>query len=352
MAKSKTRFFLPLLFYIVIGGTAASIIYLATSQNPPTDVMGFEAIPTQNLIMIILGASIPILLLEYYIFAIPLAAGFLFINRIMRAASYEMNIMNIGREFSGRHMIRRAAAPALFSVAFSNNLFIRNFILDYVNIQVPVEGYAFLAEATISLMSALLFMPISLLIFMPTWVLNDSGIVTHLKEGKLTIRQCPDTQGVGRWVSNIFGGYALIQFPITMVTTHFYEPYIIGTNTLTETAMINVLLLTIGLPLFVMAFILPVIAFNERAQTKIRTKMAAISTRLGATIVRKERIEKAQRITREGILTEEGGREIVSTAKTMNVSKTEKEIVTSRKAIKKDDKQKMKKKDSFKKKKK
>ncbi|MFW9908549.1 MAG: hypothetical protein ACFFEF_08230 [Candidatus Thorarchaeota archaeon] len=337
MSVSKIRYFTPALFFVVIGGAAAFIIYLSTSHSPPVDFLSLTGIPMQNLIMIILGASIPVLILEYLIFAIPLAGGFLFINRVIKAASYEMNIMNIGREFSGRHMIRRTAAPALFSVAFSNNQMIRNFILGFVTITIPDE-YQFMPEATLALMSALVFMPIALLIFMPTWVLNDSGIVTHLKENKLSVRQCPDTQGVGRWVSAIFGGYALIAFPINMFTTHFYEPYVIPSLIPTAVDLVNIFLLTIGLPLFVMAFILPVVAFNERSQRRVRLRIAAIATRLGANIIRRERIEKAQRIVREGILTEEAGREIVSSAKIMNVArneKKEKEIVSSRKTISK-----------------
>ena len=84
--------------------------------------------------------------------------------------------------------------------------------------------------------------------------------------------------------------------------------------------------------------------------------MAAFASKLGSTIIRKERIEKAKRITREGILTEEGGQEIVSTAKTIQISKTDREVVSSRKtkstkkdSKKKDDKKKASKKKSSKK---
>ena len=352
MSNNRIRFFSPLLYFLVIGGTAAFIIWYATTSLPSTEVMILGDLPVSTFILILLLASIPILFIEYKLFAVPLAALFLLVNRFVKAASYEVNIMNIGRVFSGRHMIRRAAAPALFSIASSDML--RGLIVRFVYpsvtdiSQLPIGGLRYM---TLSLMGALLFMPIALLIFMPTWLLNDSGIVTHLRENKLTIRQCPDTQGVGRWLSGIFGGYALIAFPLTMFQNHLL-PHLVAGTLFEESNFINSLLLIAGLPLFVMAFIIPVILFNERSQSQIRRKMAAIATKMGATIVRKERIEKAQRITREGILTEEGGREIISTAKTVPVSRIEPEIVTSRKAIKKDSKQKSKKKDSSKKKKK
>ncbi|MFW9919952.1 MAG: hypothetical protein ACFFED_10150 [Candidatus Thorarchaeota archaeon] len=350
----RTRYATALLYFIVIGGTAAFIIWDQTRNLVPSglDVLFWQGIQLSDFILILLLASIPILFLEYMIFALPIAMGFLFTNRLIRAASYEMNIMNIGTVFEGRHMIRRAAAPALFSVASSDmmRVLIQPWVFpQYQNISEMVVGS--LDYATLSLMGALLFMPISLLLFMPTWILNDSGIVTHLKENKMAIRQCPDTQGVGRWVSGIFGGFALIAFPLTMFNTHFL-PHLLAGTLFADQNLLNALLLIMGLPLFVMAFILPVIMFNERNQVRIRTRMAAFATKLGSTIIRKERIEKAKRITREGILTEEGGQEIVSTAKTIQISKTEKNIVSSRKTIKKAEPKKDSKKSDTKKKKK
>lgn len=332
MAASKLRYFSPALFFILIGGVAGFIIWEQTGiLTETTDVMSILGFDLQTFIMILLVVSIPILFLEYRLLAVPIAAGFLFINRVIKAASYEMNIMNIGREFSGRHMVRRAAAPALFSVASSDmfRLIIKPVVFPGDIVAGSIEW------ATLSLMGALLFMPIALLIFMPTWVLNDTGIVTHLKENKMHLRMCPDTQGVGRWISNIFGGYALIAFPMTMFTTHLL-PHILAGTMLEGTNLLNALLLIVGLPVFVMAFIIPVVGINERSQTRIRKSVARIANTLGATIVKRAKVEKAQRIVKEGILTEEAGKEIVTTAKTMNVSKVkDREIVTSRKSTSK-----------------
>jgi hypothetical protein len=185
----------------------------------------------------------------------------------------------------------------------------------------PFPGDALMSQAALSLMSALIFMPIALLIFMPTWVLNDSGIVTHLKSSKMDVRQCPDTQGVGRWVSSIFGGYALIAFPITMFTTYIYDPYFVSGVTPTLPSLLGALTLVFGVPLFVMAFIVPVIVVNEHSQDKIRRKMGHLAIKLGAAIVEKEAIKKTTRLASEGILAEEGGKEILTSAKTVNLEK-------------------------------
>ncbi|RLI56082.1 MAG: hypothetical protein DRO87_08360 [Candidatus Thorarchaeota archaeon] len=129
-----------------------------------------------------------------------------------------------------------------------------------------------LVPIVISLMSSLVFMPIALLLFAPTWILNDAGVVTHLKSDTLDLRQCPDTQGVGRWIANMLGGYALLAFPITMFIVQFYEPIILPLlqdplSMTPDMVFYNAtvgFLRTFGLPFFVMAFILPVIMLSER----------------------------------------------------------------------------------------
>ena len=294
------------------------VILLATSPLPPGSVMSVMGMPTQNFIFLLLGISLPILAVEYYLFAVPLASMFLFANRAVKAASYEMNIMNIGPVFGGRHMIRRAAAPALFSVASSTML--SEVIRSFLGIA-AFPDTQLMDLAALSLMSALVVMPFALLIFMPTWVLNDSGIVTHLKSSKLEVRQCPDTQGVGRWVSSIFGGYALIAFPISMFTRFIYNPYI-GTGSIPDLlTLLEALTVVFGVPLFVMAFIVPIIVVNEHSQDRIRRSIGRLAIKLGATTVEKETIKKTTRVSGEGILAEEGGKEILTSAKTIDLEK-------------------------------
>jgi hypothetical protein len=117
-------------------------------------------------------------------------------------------------------------------------------------------------------MGALIIMPIALALFMPTWILNDAGIVTHLKEGQLNVRQCPDTEGVGRWYSSMLGGYSILAFPIAMASAHFIIPFVINNVQPTPDRLIISSLWTIGIPLLVMAFIIPVVLLNEAAQRR------------------------------------------------------------------------------------
>ncbi len=304
------RFVAPGFLFLAGFIVAFQLILMITESMPARD--WFPTAMSQSLgydIMWVVVIAIPILFLEYYIFAVPIAVLILLLTKVIKSKRYELNIMNISSHFGGTQMVRRAAIPALFSVAFAG--MIRPYLEDLVfglGFEPPAEIAAFY-PIVLSLMSSLLFMPIALLLFMPTWVLNDAGVVTHLKSDNLELRQCPDTQGVGRWISNMLGGYAILAFPITMFLAHFYEPLIVpllqGTIDLAVPAQANAFvfeavvgfLWTLGLPFFVMAFIIPVIIFNEGMQSRSTIRILRLAKRLGAKIVRKERIQEIKRPT-------------------------------------------------------
>ncbi|MDH4214642.1 MAG: hypothetical protein OEV85_12055 [Candidatus Thorarchaeota archaeon] len=302
----KARFILPTFMFVAGMAVAVQLIMTITEPVPPTSL--FPTMLSETLgndIVTIMIIAFPIFMIEYVILAVPAAVVLLVITRIVKSARYEMDIMNIGRDFNGTQIIRRAAAPALFSVA-SSQLFrdvIKNILFPFG--YAPIAEIAPLHEAGLSLMSALLFVPIALILFMPTWILNDAGVVTHLKSDSLELRQTPDTQGVGRWIANMLGGYALLAYPITMFLSQFYNPLILpilqGTippNELTGLVIYQGtlgLLWTLGLPFFVMAYILPVIMFNEALQTRSTVRILRLAQRLGAKIIKKEQITEIKR---------------------------------------------------------
>jgi hypothetical protein len=150
-------------------------------------------------------------------------------------------------------------------------------------------------------MGALLAMPIALALFVPTWILNDAGIVTHLKKGQLKVRQCPDTQGVGKWYSNILGGYSILVFPIAIFIEHFYNTFIVGNLPLFDPAgsiwnapILHSFLWTAGIPLLVMSFIVPVVMLNEAARNRVGGIIKGIAKHLGANEVHRPIIGRVQ----------------------------------------------------------
>lgn len=265
----KARFITPFLFSA--GGIAAAlyILYQITVMVPSFEFFPFIEGSLFTDITIILGIAIPIIAIEYFIIALPLAALFLLGSRMMKSATYNFSIMDIGQDFGGYRMIRRSVAPALFSVS-SSGLVVGLIEGLIVNALPPflLEEQRFLISLSATLMGALIIMPIALALFAPTWILNDAGIVTYFKEGQLNVRQCPDTEGVGRWYSSMLGGYSLFAFPIAMISAHFITPFIINTVEPTIDRLIVSTLWTIGIPLLIMAFIIPAVLLNEAAQRR------------------------------------------------------------------------------------
>jgi hypothetical protein len=123
-----------------------------------------------------------------------------------------------------------------------------------------------------------------------------------------------------------------------MFTTYIYDPYIAAEVVPSIPELLGALTLVVGVPLFVMAFIVPVVVVNEHSQDRIRRKLGHLAIKLGATVVEKEAIKKTTRVSTEGILAESAGKEIVSSAKTVDFEKKLKldkqEIAVSQKRVK------------------
>lgn len=332
----RIRYLLPVFLFLLGAWFAYDMITEVTDSILPVAVVDIMFLPPWRVdVSFILVIAIPVLLIEYALLAIPAAGLLLLYASIVRSASYEMNIMNIGTEFGGVRMVRRAVAPALFSLSSSGILKgpIENFLFG-PNPVIP-PGMEISYNFALALMAGLLFLPISLAFFMPTWVLNDAGIVTHLKDDKLNIRQCPDTQGVGRWVGNVLGGFAIIAYPISAFTNYFWDRFFVEPYMeMTVDTLSRSLFWTVGLPFLVMAFVLPVIAANELNQKRLRRQVSGVATRMGATVVLKPQIEKIDSekalaarkrvIKREGILETEEVAEIITSAKGIKKPKYDK----------------------------
>ena len=68
----------------------------------------------------------------------------------------------------------------------------------------------------------------------------------------------------------MLSGYSMFAFPIAMFSAHFVQPFIIEgfSPELHPELLIISFLWTIGIPLIVMAFIVPVVFLNEAAQRR------------------------------------------------------------------------------------
>lgn len=297
----RSRFLFPLIFSIAGISSTIAAIYLITRDFPFLSFISFIPGTLYTDILVVIAAAIPIITLEYFIVAIPMAALYLFGHKIIKAAAFDTDIMHLGPNFGGIRMLRRAVLPALFSVSTAG--LARRLLSTYLFAIPPAlpDQLKPLYPISITLMGALLVMPIALALFMPTWILNDAGIVTHLKKGQLEVRQCPDTQGVGKWYSNTLGGYSILVFPITMFIDHFYDPFIVDHlslfypgGSIWTAPILQSFLGTAGIPLLVMSFIVPMVMLNEVARNKSGNVIKGIAKHLGADEVHRPIIDRAQ----------------------------------------------------------
>jgi hypothetical protein len=281
--REKTRYFFPTIFSVVGIGICLVFIYLVTYEIPSYEFVPFIEGTLFTDIAIVLAMAIPILLIVYVILGIPFAALYLFGNRLLKATAYDMRIEKLGKNFGGYRLIRRSVAPALFSVSSAGLILGLIEGLIFATPPILLDQYKFIFPLSLTLMASLIIMPIALILFVPTWILSDAGLVTQLKKGQLEIRQCPDTDGVGRWFSNSLGGFSLVAFPLSMFIVHFYTPFVIESVPITAQNLLISSLWTIGLPLLIMAFIIPLVVFHERMRKRTDGLIQGYAKRLGAT---------------------------------------------------------------------
>jgi hypothetical protein len=300
----KTRYFLPGVF--TIGGISAALValYLNTIGESAFGLFStLPFLPVDSLwteILIVFALAIPIIAIEFILLGMPLTAVFLIASKLVKGASYDINVMKIGSNFGGMRIIRRAAAPALFAVSFTG--LVRGILEDAIlgDVGVIPEALRFTRPISLTLMASLILIPVALALFIPTWLLNDAGVVSHLDPKQLNVRQPPHTEGVGRWYYNMLGGYSLIVFPITMFMAHFYEPLILNPFP-PGTPMIEIAFqlfvataFTIGAPVMVMAFIIPVVVLNEYLLGWTSRKIQGFAMWLGAKEVVRGKITEVK----------------------------------------------------------
>lgn len=290
--ESRKKFYLPILLSIIgILGTFLITNALSgglTEVDPSYDLITGNVGSTQVDMSSLLFLIIPVYFIGFFTLAIPVALLMILFTKLSRTTTYELGIFSTGEGFSAIKMIRRAIVPALF--ALSTGEIIVNLLPNRLFAVPTIEGDAsnFLRffNPLQTLLGALFALVIGLVIFAPTWILNDSGIVGQVKSSHMNTRRCPDTEGLGRWFSNLFGGFAILAYPITMVHRFFYVQYVVHNVPLTFFNLMNSIFWTIGIPFLVMSFVLPFIVLNELGHTWIRPKMHNFARRLGAKDVK------------------------------------------------------------------
>jgi hypothetical protein len=268
-------FAIVMIDYVFIAGLLREFPSLAT-----WNLSNLSDGPIHNDILALITWIVPIIIVEYIILVIPFATIFLTFIILVKQRTFDLSIVSLGTDFGGTRMLRRAIGPGLFSLAVGQLGY--QLLEGYLYNPLPDVGGTvwWYLLPLMSIVSALVFLPVSLLIYMPTWLLNDAGIVSHLKKKQLDYRRCPETVGVGRWYSNLLSGFTLLAVPLTTFIQHFYRPlqdFGFDITAFEVPFIIRGLFLSIGIPFLAIAFVTPVIVFHEIIGSPMKRAMRRIA---------------------------------------------------------------------------
>ncbi|TFH04060.1 MAG: hypothetical protein E4H14_15520 [Candidatus Thorarchaeota archaeon] len=291
--ENNKRFLIPVIFSIV----GVVLTFLITQElargiaanGPPYDLVRFVAGTVQTDVRFLLYIFLPIYFVVFLILTIPIALSVIVFNKVSRAATYELVIFSTGEGFSTIKLIRRAIVPSLFALSFSE-IFL-NLIPDWIFYSPSLEGttadsFLPIYDPLQTIIGALIAMIVGVIIFAPTWILNDSGVVTQVKSSHMTTRRCPDTEGIGRWFSNLFGGFAILAYPITVFYRFFYVRYVLHSAELAWPGLMISLFWIVGIPFLVMSFVMPFVILNEFGLSWTIPKIQGFARKLGAKDVK------------------------------------------------------------------
>jgi len=299
MSEDNRRFIVPLLFSV------AGIIGAFWLSQSLTRIVG-NALPAYDLVEAVQGTIgtdvnflllilIPVLLVEFLVLTLPIAFFMLVGAKIFRLATYDIDVMSIGQGFDWIRILKRSVVPALFALSLGELVFslLQGFV--FVRPEGPAGDATVVVQnmhPLLTFLGGLLALVASIAIFAPSWLLNDSGIVAHVKKQHLEQRRCPDTVGVGRWYSNLVGGFGILAFPITMFYRYFFLKF--QHVELTFQEVFISLIWIVGLPIILMAFIIPLIIINELTIGRTSGVMRGIARRFGANRVQLQHVGTLQ----------------------------------------------------------
>jgi hypothetical protein len=280
LVVSIVGFFVAVYFINMLLGRVAWVIGADGINYDMTRILpGGLGEEVQTLLLILM----PLLIVEYLLLGIPIAGFLLVITLLIRSLKYEVVILELGEEFGLVRILKRAMIPALFSFSLGGIIsgLLRGAIFNPVP-EIGDELLAFLYQPMATIFVTLLALPIALALYNSTWLLNDAGVVTQLKQSELQARRCPDTIGIGRWWSNLLGGFTLLITPVMSFYYYFYLPVFEYGLQLNTFVVLMGLFLSLGLPFVTFAFVLPVVIVNEIVVKKTTPIIQRIARYFGA----------------------------------------------------------------------
>jgi hypothetical protein len=222
--------------------------------------------------MIVLLIPVIITLIVYLLG--PYIAIFLFkLHRIIKLKRYDYFLIRSEKKLTISRMIVRSLFPGLFAINIAIYISLYGEFNKYFVVNPAEMGLAPIIEW----ISMLIGIPIAILIIIPIWMLEDSGLMCSLKLDKYKTRISPDIESTSRFYASYIKGYTGIS-TITGYALILYSFYLRGIEPMTY------VIIFID-PLAIMFMLIFPSLVVEMKLDKIRTKMIAILEKKGLNII-------------------------------------------------------------------
>ncbi|MHA1298746.1 MAG: hypothetical protein ACTSO9_04795 [Candidatus Helarchaeota archaeon] len=188
------------------------------------------------------------LIVFYFIFGDLMTMLYFPLHKLVKFFKYEYKHVELGTEFSTYDYLMRLAVPSLF--CYSLLFMVSGFIL-------PLGLFIGNKASSTMVLIALnfIFLPISCTLNSGAWILDDTGVICHLKPEYYNKRKPPIIEGVGRYWNSTWTGLIGYTTPIG-IAMQIYRGFIEGIPW-------QATLMLILLPFVLMCLTIPVILIHD-----------------------------------------------------------------------------------------
>ena len=201
--------------------------------------------------LIILFTAIPLLIIIIGFLICPLITILYYgVHRLYRLFSkeHEYKLIKMRENIVFKRLFYRLIFPAFFSISLA------------MMFNSTIDTSIFLAIPKLLLlqvyMASFIFAIPAFLLLAPLWILDDSGIITHLKED-LGYRRPPETESISRTFNNAYKGYVGISFVFSFILLIWTTTFFILRGDTDPRIEITLIITFVGFPFALSAMFAP-----------------------------------------------------------------------------------------------
>ncbi|MFX1452025.1 MAG: hypothetical protein ACFFCM_14400 [Promethearchaeota archaeon] len=231
-----------------LGYAVVLIVQFALLRYPEADLATFIPGPA-FLDFLILATLQPLYIIGiYYLVVSPMTQVYYWLHDLIHFFKYEYKKVELGTEYSTFSYLSRLAVPALLCYSL---LFL------FVDFLLPSGLFTVSRENFVIPIIALnfLLLPVSCLAVSGSWVLDDIGVICHLKKKYYDDRKPPVIEGVGRYWGSTWSGLIGYTTPIG-IAVQIYRSIVLS---IPLQATVTLILL----PLVLICMFIPVILIHD-----------------------------------------------------------------------------------------